>query len=98
LVKRWLNSWKSGDIKTYRSFYASDFNSKGMNLDAWISYKTNIQRKSKNVNISIDKLQVSADKNKATAVFTQHYSSSIFKDSGKKTLKLRKNKRRMENI
>jgi hypothetical protein len=76
--------------KTYRSFYASDFKSKGMNLDAWISYKTNVYQKSKNIDISIDKLQISENENNATAVFTQYYSSSIFKDSGKKTLKLRK--------
>ena len=56
----------------------------------WISYKTNVRQKSKNINISIDDLQISADENNATAVFTQSYSSSIFKDKGKKTLELRK--------
>jgi hypothetical protein len=35
-------------------------------------------------------LLISERDNDATAVFTQYYSSSIFKDSGKKTLKLRK--------
>ena len=90
LVTKWLNSWKSGDMKTYRSCYASDFKSKGMNLDAWISNKTNLSRKSKNMNISIDKLKISAEDNNATAVFTKYYSSSIFKDSGKKKLELRK--------
>jgi ketosteroid isomerase-like protein len=90
LINRWLTMWKSGDMQTYRSFYASDFKSKGMNLDDWISYKTNVRQKSKNINISIDNLQISENENNATAVFTQYYSSSIFKDSGKKTLKLRK--------
>ena len=77
-------------METYRSCYASDFKSKGMNLDAWVSHKTNVYQKSKNINISIDKLQISAEENNATAVFTQYYSSSIFKDSGKKKLELRK--------
>ena len=90
LIDRWLTKWKSGDMQTYRSLYASDFKSKGMNLDAWISYKTNVRQKSENITISIDKLQISENENIATAVFTQHYSSSIFNDSGKKTLKLRK--------
>lgn len=90
LVTKWLTSWKSGDLKTYRSFYASDFQSKGKNLDAWISHKTNVYKKSKNINIIIDNLQISADENNASAVFTQHYSSSITKDSGKKTLELKK--------
>ena len=88
LVNRWLNSWKSGDMKTYRNCYSSDFKSKGMNLDAWISYKTNMHQKSKKINVSIDNLQISVDGNNATAVFIQHYSSSIFKDSGEKILKL----------
>lgn len=89
-INKWLASWKSGDMQTYSSLYASDFQSKGKNLDAWITHKTNVFRKSKNINITIENLQISADENKATAVFTQHYSSSITKDSGKKTLELRK--------
>jgi ketosteroid isomerase-like protein len=90
LLAKWINSWKSGDMKTYRSCYASDFQSKGMNLDAWISYKDNVCKKSKNINITIDNLLISVDVNTATAVFTQSYSSSILKDKGKKTLELRK--------
>lgn len=78
-------------METYRGYYdEKSFQSKGMNLDAWIAYKTNVLKKSKNVNISIDDLQISQDKNIATAVFTQEYSSSILKDKGKKTLKLKK--------
>ena len=90
LITKWLNSWKSGDMKTYRNCYASDFQSKGMNLDAWVSYKTNVYQKSKNINISIDKLQISEEENNATALFTQFYSSSILKNSGRKKLVLRK--------
>ncbi len=90
LVTKWLTSWKSGDMKTYRSCYTSDFQSKVMNLDAWVSHKTNVHQKNKKINISIDKLQISAGANTATAVFTQHYSSAILKYSGKKKLELRK--------
>jgi ketosteroid isomerase-like protein len=90
LITKWLDSWKSGDMKTYSSCYASDFMSKEMNLDAWVAHKTNVYQKNKNINISIDKLQISADENFATAVFTQFYSSSVFKYSGKKKLELKK--------
>ncbi len=90
LITKWLTSWKSGDMKTYRSCYASDFQSKGMNLDTWISHKDNVCKKSKNINITIDNLQISAGASTATVVFTQSYSSSILKDKGKKTLELRK--------
>lgn len=89
LVNKWLVSWKSGDMKTYRSCYASDFQSKGKNLNDWISYKTNVQKKSNNIDININDLQISLDGNTALAVFVQNYSSSILKDSGTKTLELK---------
>ncbi|KFZ44608.1 hypothetical protein KD27_05085 [Smithella sp. D17] len=61
-----------------------------MNLNAWITYKTNVRRKSKNISIRIDDLQISVDENNAMTKFTQSYSSSILKDKGTKTLELRK--------
>ena len=90
LLTKWLNSWKSGDMKTYRSCYALNFQSEVTYINALVSYKTKVHQKSKKINISIDKLQISADANIATAVFTQHYSSAILKYSGKKKLELRK--------
>lgn len=90
LVNKWAASWQSGNIKTYRGCYSSNFQSKGMNLDAWVSHKADVRQNSKNINIRIDNLQISADTNIATAVFTQHYSSSILKSKSKKKLELRK--------
>lgn len=89
-INKWLNSWKSGNMEAYRSCYAIDFRGKGKDLNAWISYKANTQKRSKNINIAIDHLQISQKGNNATAVFIQSYSSSIVKDSGRKTLELRK--------
>jgi hypothetical protein len=90
LVTKWLNSWKSGNMESYRSCYASDFKSKGMNLNAWVSHKINVYRKSKKIDIRIDQLQISAEAHHATAIFTQHYRSSLLKESRKKKLELRK--------
>jgi ketosteroid isomerase-like protein len=90
LLTKWLNSWKSGDVETYRSCYAPDFQSKGRNLDAYVSDKADVYKKSKNIKISIDDLKISEEENNVTAEFIQHYSSSRFKHSGKKTLELRK--------
>lgn len=90
LVNKWLTSWKSGDMNTYRSCYASDFQSKGKNLNDWIYYKNNLQKISKNIDISINDLQISLDGDTALAVFVQNYSSSIVKDTGTKTLELKK--------
>jgi len=89
-IDQWLAGWQSGDIKTYGACYATDFESKGKNLDAWIAYKTNVFKKSKNIRVTIDDLRISSDENGARAVFTQHYSSAINKDAGRKTLELKK--------
>ena len=89
-VTKWFTSWKSGDMKTYRSCYASNFHSKEMDLNAWVSHKAAVRMRSKNINISIDDLQISMNENSATAVFTQSYSSSILKDKGRKTLEMKK--------
>jgi len=59
-------------------------------LNEWVSHKTNVYEKSKNINISIKNLKISEEENSATAKFTQSYSSSISKYSGKKKLNLRK--------
>ena len=90
LINQWLASWQSGDMETYRACYAPDFTSKGKDLNAWIAHKENIKKKSKNITIGIDHLRISAQDTKATAVFYQSYSSSLLKDSGRKTLELLK--------
>jgi murein L,D-transpeptidase YafK len=90
LVNKWATSWQAGNMKTYRSCYASNFQSKGMNLDAWVSHKADVRQNSKNINIRIDNLQISAEANIATAVFTQYYRSSIINSKSKKKLELRK--------
>jgi murein L,D-transpeptidase YafK/ketosteroid isomerase-like protein len=90
LVNKWATSWQSGNIKTYRGCYASNFQSKGMDLDAWISHKADVRQNSKNINIRIDNLQISAGANIAKVVFTQYYRSSILDSKSKKKLELRK--------
>ncbi len=90
LINKWLTSWQSGDMENYRNCYATDFQSKGQNLDAWVAHKAALNSKNKNVKISLDDLQIVAEENTASAAFIQHYSSSISKNSGKKILKLKK--------
>ncbi|MFA5324430.1 MAG: hypothetical protein WC373_17270 [Smithella sp.] len=90
LINKWLTSWQSSDMENYRSCYATDFKSKGQNLDTWVAQKTAINSKNKNIKISIDDLQIVAEENIASAAFIQHYRSSTIKNSGKKILKLKK--------
>jgi len=89
LVRRWLASWESGDMATYRDCYAHNFQSREMNLNAWILHKSNVHQKSENINIRIDKLKISVSGDTATAIFIQQYSSSALKSKGKKTLEIK---------
>lgn len=88
LINQWLASWQSGDMANYRNCYAPDFKSKEKNLNDWITHKENIKKKSKDITIGIENLRIFAQDTKATAVFHQSYSSSLLKDTGKKTLEL----------
>jgi murein L,D-transpeptidase YafK len=90
LVNKWAGSWKSGDTKIYRNCYAANFKSKNMVLDGWIAHKNNVRKNSKNINIRIENLRVTADANNATVSFTQYYSSSILKSKSQKKLELKK--------
>lgn len=89
-ITTWLTSWQTGDMETYKSCYLPGFTSRGMNLDAWIAYKTELFRKNKNIDIIISDLQILIRNHQATAVFIQKYRSSLFRDTGKKTLELKK--------
>lgn len=90
LVNKWLVSWQSGDMENYRSCYDEHFESKNMRLDEWIAYKSSVRNKSKNITIRIDDLKISANGDSGTVEFVQTYVSSILKDKGNKTLKLKK--------
>lgn len=90
MLSKWMASWEAGEIEYYRSCYAPDFKSKRMNLDEWVSYKSAVYEKSKNIRISMEDLQISEQGDTATAVFNQSYSSSILQTQGKKTLELKK--------
>lgn len=90
VLNTWIQSWESAEINHYSSFYDADFHSKGMDLNAWTSHKAKVFQKSKNIKITMDDLKISVDGDKAKATFIQNYSSSINRDSGKKTMTLRK--------
>jgi murein L,D-transpeptidase YafK len=90
LVTKWASSWKTGDMKTYRSCYVPAFKSKKMNLNDWVEHKNDIRQRSKNINVRVENLRITAKATSATASFTQHYSSSILKSKSAKKLELKK--------
>lgn len=90
LISKWTDSWKSGNMTVYRSCYASDFRSQGMNLKEWVNHKIEVRNHSKNINVRIDNLKITENNNRSTATFTQYYSSNLLKSKGRKKLDLKK--------
>ena len=90
LLAKWVVSWKSGDMKTYRGCYAANFKSKGMNLNDWTAYKAKLHTRNRNIKIKIENTRITASGNNAVATFTQTYTSSGLKSKGTKKLELKK--------
>jgi len=89
-LREWISSWESRDISKYISFYDSTFSSRGMNLEKWYSYKKELFDKSGKIDIEIEKIQIKSTKKLVWEVsFLQKYSSSIYKDYGRKILQLK---------
>ncbi|MDD5711580.1 MAG: L,D-transpeptidase family protein [Smithellaceae bacterium] len=89
-LDRWLAAWEKGDMKGYRSCYLSNFASRGMDLDAWVAYKSDLYEKYREINIRIEKIKISIDKDRANVTFTQKYTAPGIKLIGRKSLELRK--------
>ncbi len=92
LVEKWASSWQSGDMREYRSCFAPDFKSKGMNLSKYIEYKTDLARKYKHITVRVSNLKISHSGGQTASVtFVQKYSAAGGpKTSGMKKLELKK--------
>jgi len=90
LIKDWLQAWESGDMERYGTFYASDFRTTGMDLNGWISYKTMLSQRNKDVRITSEDITVSLHPNRVVASFKQIYTSSRHSDAGLKKLYFKK--------
>jgi len=88
-IKQWINSWQSGDMQSYRSYYAPDFKGYGMNLTEWIQYKTGLIGVNKDLCITMENLNVVPRSTTVTATFTQRYESTGHSDIGVKKLRLK---------
>ncbi|MDD2671593.1 MAG: L,D-transpeptidase family protein [Syntrophales bacterium] len=91
VLDKWVQSWQTGDMKEYRACYSPDFRSRGMNLDAWVAYKTDLARRYKRISVRITNVRISAGPQQATVTFRQKYSAQGgLKSTGTKKLELRK--------
>jgi len=90
LVELWRSSWEKGDMPSYRSCYAKDFVSRSMNLNAWIAYKADLQKRYKKIRVRVEGLSIATGERSASASFVQKYSAPGIKTSGKKKLEFKR--------
>ena len=91
LVDGWLSAWSGKNIRAYGSYYAKDFKSEGgADLDAWLAYKKQLNRKYRYIHVTRDKMTIRKDKNRRKVRFIQTYRSSRFKAVGVKELILKR--------
>jgi tetratricopeptide (TPR) repeat protein len=87
VLQGWASAWSRKDVKTYLSYYASDFQTpNGMARKAWETERTQRIDKPGKLQVSVDDIKVSVAGDKATVRFRQHYTSSTLKTSSSKTV------------
>ena len=86
-LQAWASAWSRKDVKTYLSYYASDFQTpNGMARKAWETERTQRIDKPGKLQVSVDDIKVAVAGDKATVRFRQHYASSTLKTSASKTV------------
>ena len=86
-LQAWASAWSRKDVKSYLSYYASDFQTpNGMPRKTWEAERTQRIDKPGKLQVSVDEIKIALSGDKATVKFRQHYASTSLKSSANKTL------------
>lgn len=85
-LEEWRKAWEAQDIETYMKFYASGFQSNGMDVKKWKKYKLNLKSLYSNVKVEISEPMIVRNHDQVLIRFMQKYSASQHADFGEKTL------------
>lgn len=85
-INKWLAAWQAKKLKSYMSYYASNFQGDGKDRTAWRKHKAYLNKVYKTIRVQAKNLQIKLKGNKAQVSFTQHYRSDWHRDVGKKTM------------
>jgi tetratricopeptide (TPR) repeat protein len=87
-VNAWARAWSDNDVKTYLSFYASDFQTpRGEPRSDWEAARKLRIAKPKKISVAVESPQVKQiDNNKASVTFRQNYRSPGLNAVSTKTL------------
>lgn len=89
VIDGWAAAWSRKDVKSYLSFYASDFKVPGGQARGkWETERRQRIDRPKSISVSYDQLKITVTGEKASVRFRQHYAAGAFKASASKTLDL----------
>lgn len=88
-LESWRAAWENRNIDAYLSHYASNFQPQGMDRAHWEAQRRERLSKPKQIKLKLQDIRFEqTSPERATAQFTQVYSSDLLRERGKKTLSL----------
>jgi hypothetical protein len=88
-MNSWKDAWEIKDIEEYISYYDNEFRSGDMNLIQWKIHKQRLNKKYKNIKVSLidmDIKRISSDR--VDVSFIQDYRADKYRDHGFKKIEL----------
>lgn len=92
LVRQWAAAWSRRDVVAFFGFYHPDFYYRAKNLDltGFIDYRRKLIEGADQIEVKLSSFAVSPGRDTARVTFRQDYRSDQMRDSGRKTLILKK--------
>ena len=87
MIDNWKNAWMSQNFNQYIGHYSDNFkNNKGMDLEKWMEFRKPRIINKPSINIKLENLEISKNKNLFNVSFIQIYQSGNINSTTKKTL------------
>jgi murein L,D-transpeptidase YafK len=90
IVESWRKAWETKRLNDYIAHYHPDFVSSGKDLKAWKQYKESLNRRYRQISVTVSGLKVRVEGEKVRVYFEQRYRSDTFSSDGYKRIELRK--------
>ena len=87
MIDNWKNAWMSQNFDQYIRYYSDNFkNNKGMDLEKWKQFRKPRVINKPSINLKLDNIEISKNKNLYSVSFTQIYQSGDIDSTTKKVL------------
>ncbi|MBN1848102.1 MAG: L,D-transpeptidase family protein [Deltaproteobacteria bacterium] len=88
-ISLWRIAWEQQDLDVYMSCYNKDFESRGMDIEAWRQYKKDLNDKYESITIKIQDIEIEKrSETQAQVFFTQDFRADEYQDFGLKRMDL----------